>query len=195
MLFRSDWEDLLGIQQPREKSQNKRVKNDHKAEPEPQGQGRRKNSWQKRRDSEHDRAKIEEIVRQIQDSNNTKTASETSEKKEKFKDKCFRRWEAKLKEMSGKSLAQQKEMAKDLVSKFVSEAKSANSNNLNPDVVQKFWNREVEKHFAEQPEKKSSFQKGKKDTQQSIVRKVSEYISSPEESEVETDAESQEDQV
>ena len=190
-------EDRREIQQQQPRAQNRRVKDDQKAEPEPQGQGRRKNSWQKRRDSEHDRAKIEEIVRQIQDSNHTKTSSETSEKKETFKDKCFKKWEAKIKEMSGKSLAQRKEMAKDIVDKFVSEAKAANSTNLNPDVIQKFWDRQVNKHFSKQADDKPSSQKGNKDTQQSNVRKVSECISSPEESEVETDldAASQESQA
>ena len=97
--------------------------------------------------------------------------------------------------MSGKPLAQQKQLAKDFVDKLVSEAKAASSTNLKPDVVQKFWDRQVNKYFAEQSERKPTSQKGKMDTQQSTVRKVSECISSPEESEVETDASSQEDQV
>ena len=148
------------------------------------------------RSSEHDKATIEDIVRLVQKATQkNKTTSETSEKKEKFKDKCFKKWEAKLKEMSGKPLTQQKQLAKDFVDKLVSEAKAANSTNLKPDVVQKFWDRQVNKHFTEQSEKKPSSHKGKMDTQQSTVRKVSECISSPEESEVETDASSQEDQA
>ena len=78
----NDWEDLLGIQQPQQKT--RQVKDEKNAQPEPEG--RRKNSWQKRRDSEHDRAKIEEIVRQIQDLNQNKTTSEKSENKETFKE-------------------------------------------------------------------------------------------------------------
>ena len=141
--------------QPATRPQSKRAKEERKAQPEPQGPGRRKNSWQKRRDSEHDKPTIEDIVRLVDEATQkSKTTSETSKKKEKFKDKCFKKWEAKLKEMSGKPLAQQKQLAKHFVDKLVSEAKAANSQNLNLDVIQKFWDRQVNKYFTEQSEKK-----------------------------------------
>ena len=92
--------------------------------------------------------------------------------------------------MSGKSLARQREMAKEFVDKIVAEAKR--SRNLDPIKIQKDWDKVVNEHFGKKSNTKPSFQKGKKDTQQSTVRKVS--AESPEESEAETE-EDQEDQT
>mgnify|MGYP003347815695 CR=1 FL=1 len=148
--------ESCGIPQPQQhtKAQNK----DTTDKPsENQDKGRRKNSWQRRRDSDHDQAKTDETVRHVQSTN--QTTSDNSEKKETYKEKCFRRWEAKLKEMSGKSLAQQREMAKELVDKIVAEAKR--SRNLDPIKIQKDWDKIVEKHFNKKSNTKPSFQKGK----------------------------------